>query len=67
MCDIDTTLITEIAHYYRSIGTKISQRYPFVGDNFHKTRAWIHADGLARDERIYNKKFSTTSITIDFY
>jgi len=54
MCGIDTRVITEIAHYYRSIGTRISVRYPFVGDNFHKTRAGIHADGLARDERIYN-------------
>ncbi|MFH0796726.1 MAG: 2-isopropylmalate synthase [Candidatus Omnitrophota bacterium] len=51
---IDTTIITEIAQFYRSIGTKISVRYPFVGDNFHKTAAGIHAGGLARDERIYN-------------
>jgi len=54
LCGIDTRIITEIAHYYRSIGTRISVRYPFLGDNFHKTRAGIHADGLARDERIYN-------------
>ncbi len=51
---IDTTVITEIAHFYRSIGTRISVRYPLVGDDFHKTRAGIHADGLARDERVYN-------------
>ena len=54
MCGIDTRIITEIAHFYRSIGTRISVRYPFVGDDFHKTRAGIHADGLSRDERIYN-------------
>jgi len=54
MCGVDTTVVTEIAHFYRSIGTRISVRYPFVGDDFHKTRAGIHADGLARDERIYN-------------
>ena len=54
MSGIDTTVITEIARYYRSIGTKISVRYPFVGDDFHKTRAGIHAGGLAQDERIYN-------------
>ena len=54
MCGIDTTIITEIAHFYRSIGTRVSVRYPLVGDDFHKTRAGIHADGLARDERIYN-------------
>lgn len=54
MSGIDTRVITEIAHYYRSIGTRISVRYPFVGDDFHKTRAGIHAGGLSRDERIYN-------------
>jgi len=53
-CGVDTSVITDIAHFYRSIGTRISVRYPFVGDDFHKTRAGIHADGLARDERIYN-------------
>jgi len=61
MCDIDTRVITEIAHYYRSIGTRISVRYPFVGDDFHKTRAGIHADGLARYEQIYNI-FNTTAL-----
>jgi isopropylmalate/homocitrate/citramalate synthase len=61
MCSIDTTILTEIAHYYRSIGTRISVRYPLVGDNFHKTRAGIHAGGLAKDERIYNI-FNTTKL-----
>ena len=54
MCGIDTRVITEIAHYYRSIGTRVSVRYPLVGDDFHKTRAGIHAGGLAQDERIYS-------------
>ena len=54
MSGIDTTVITEVAHFYRSIGTRISVRYPFVGDDFHKTRAGIHAGGLSQDERIYN-------------
>ncbi len=54
MCGIDTTIITEITKYYRSIGTHIPSRAPFVGDDFPKTRAGIHADGLIRDERIYN-------------
>jgi len=61
MCDVDTKIITEIAHYYRSIGTRITVRYPFVGDDFHKTRAGIHAGGLAQDERIYNI-FDTTTL-----
>ena len=51
---VDTHVITEIAGYYRSIGTRISVRYPLVGDDFHKTRAGIHAGGLSADERIYN-------------
>jgi isopropylmalate/homocitrate/citramalate synthase len=51
---INTHVITEIAEYYRSIGTRISVRYPLVGDDFHKTRAGIHAGGLTADERIYN-------------
>ncbi len=53
-CGIDTTVITEIADYYRSIGTRVPSRAPFVGEDFTKTRAGIHADGLTRDERIYN-------------
>ena len=51
---MDPRVITEIAGYYRSIGTRISVRYPLVGDSFHKTRAGIHAGGLLADERIYN-------------
>jgi len=58
---IDTRVVTEIAEYYRSIGVRISVRYPLVGDNFHKTRAGIHAGGLAADERIYNI-FDTTAL-----
>jgi len=58
---IDTHVITEIAEYYRSIGTRISVRYPLVGDDFHKTRAGIHAGGLSADERIYNI-FDTTAL-----
>ncbi len=61
MMGIDMKNITEIAHYYRSIGTRITVRYPFVGDDFHKTRAGIHAGGLAADERIYNI-FDTTEL-----
>jgi len=51
---VDTTVIDEIATYYKSIGTTIPARYPFVGEDFIKTRAGIHAGGLASDERIYN-------------
>jgi isopropylmalate/homocitrate/citramalate synthase len=52
---IDTRIITEIAEYYmENIGMDIPAFYPFVGKNFNVTRAGIHADGLSKDERIYN-------------
>jgi len=61
LCNIDTTVITDIGRFYRSIGTHVPARQPFVGDDFPKTRAGIHADGLTRDERIYNI-FDTTKL-----
>ena len=52
---MDTTAITDIAAYFRrSIGYKIPDSTPFVGRNFNVTRAGIHADGLLKDEEIYN-------------
>ncbi|MFN0148262.1 MAG: hypothetical protein ACKVT1_17310, partial [Dehalococcoidia bacterium] len=32
---MDTTVISEIADYYRSIGEVVDQRLPFVGENFN--------------------------------
>ena len=58
---MDTTVITEIADYYRSIGEVVDQRLPFVGSNFNVTRAGIHADGMIKDEEIYNP-FDTTRL-----
>ncbi len=54
LCVIDTMVITELADYMRSIGLPIPDNYPFVGRSFNTTRAGIHADGLRRDEQIYN-------------
>jgi len=54
LCGIDTTAITELADYMRSIGLPIPDNYPFVGKHFNTTRAGIHAGGLRQDERIYN-------------
>jgi len=51
---IDTTAISELADYMRSIGFPIPDNYPFVGRHFNTTRAGIHAGGLRQDERIYN-------------
>ncbi len=52
---MDTTVITDIARYFEEeIGYEIPPRTPFVGSNFNVTRAGIHADGLMKDEEIYN-------------
>jgi len=52
---MDPTVITEIAEFFKSeIGYKIPPMTPFVGRNFNVTRAGIHADGLLKDEEIYN-------------
>jgi len=59
---MDTRVITEIAEYFENeVGVAIAPNYPFAGRNFNVTRAGIHADGLTRDERIYNI-FDTTSL-----
>lgn len=52
---MDLSVITEIADYFKNeIGYKIPSRTPFVGRLFNVTRAGIHADGLLKDEEIYN-------------
>lgn len=52
---MDTSVITELAEYYeKEIGYQIPPRTPFVGKNFNVTRAGIHADGLLKNEEIYN-------------
>ena len=52
---MDPTVITEIGDYFRrEIGYKVPPMTPLVGKNFNVTRAGIHADGLLKDEEIYN-------------
>jgi len=52
---MDLSVITELAEYFENeLGTDIGPRTPFVGRNFNSTRAGIHADGLLKDEEIYN-------------
>jgi len=52
---MDTTAISEIADYFKNnMGYDIPPMTPFVGRNFNVTRAGIHADGLLKDEEIYN-------------
>ena len=52
---VDTTMITEIRNYFeRATGTHIPANMPFVGANFNSTSAGIHADGILKNEEIYN-------------
>ena len=52
---MDTTVITELAEYFeKELGYVQPSRTPFVGSNFNVTRAGIHADGLLKNEEIYN-------------
>ncbi len=52
---MDPTVITEIANYFKNvIGYDIPPMTPYVGRSFNMTRAGIHADGLLKDEEIYN-------------
>ncbi len=52
---MDLPVITEIADYFENeIGYTIPPRTPFVGSNFNVTRAGIHADGLLKNDEIYN-------------
>ena len=52
---MDTTVITEIGEYFKNeIGYNVPPKTPFVGRDFNITKAGIHADGLMKDEEIYN-------------
>ena len=66
---MDTTVITELVEYYeKEIGYRVPSRTPFVGKNFNVTRAGIHADGLLKNEEIYNifdtKKFLNRPVLV---
>jgi isopropylmalate/homocitrate/citramalate synthase len=59
---IDTAAISEMAEYFRrELGATIPSNYPFVGSEFNSTSAGIHADGMMKNEEIYNI-FDTTKI-----
>jgi isopropylmalate/homocitrate/citramalate synthase len=52
---VDTTAITRAAAYFRNqLGTPLPANYPFAGAGFNVTSAGIHADGLLKNEEIYN-------------
>lgn len=47
--------ITQLYDYARKeLGFEIPPNYPLVGKDFNVTRAGIHADGLLKNEEIYN-------------
>jgi len=51
----DLRLLADITRYFEEqVGAQIPPGQPFVGSNFNRTMAGIHAHGLRRDERIYN-------------
>ncbi|MDD3922020.1 MAG: hypothetical protein PHY39_00620 [Endomicrobiaceae bacterium] len=48
-------VITEIARYFKDeLKYEIPNMQPFVGPHFNSTRAGIHADGLLKEQEIYN-------------
>lgn len=48
-------VITEIGEYFqKKMKYLVPPRTPFVGSEFNVTRAGIHADGILKDEEIYN-------------
>jgi isopropylmalate/homocitrate/citramalate synthase len=52
---VNYAAITELANYARKeLGFEIARNYPLVGQDFNVTRAGIHADGLLKNEEIYN-------------
>ena len=52
---VNYAAITELAEYAKKeLGFKIPHNYPLVGKDFNVTRAGIHADGLLKNEEIYN-------------
>jgi isopropylmalate/homocitrate/citramalate synthase len=52
---VNYAAITELADYAKSkLGFEIPRNYPLVGKDFNVTRAGIHADGLLKNEEIYN-------------
>jgi len=52
---INYAAITELADYaVKELGFELPANYPLVGKDFNVTRAGIHADGLLKNEEIYN-------------
>jgi len=53
--NVNYPAITELCEYAkRELGFEIPHNYPLTGRDFNVTRAGIHADGLLKNEEIYN-------------
>lgn len=51
----DTTVLSELSEFFANeLNYAIPPNYPFVGRDFNATSAGVHADGLAKNEEIYN-------------
>lgn len=60
--DMDLTVIKEMSEYFQeAVGYDMPEKTPFVGSEFNVTRAGIHADGILKNEEIYNS-FDTAKI-----
>lgn len=52
---MNTLAITEMAEYFeKELGHHIPENYPLLGRAFNQTSAGIHADGVLKNEEIYN-------------
>lgn len=60
--NMNLEVINEIESYFeKELNYYIPSKTPFVGKEFNVTKAGIHADGLLKDEEIYNS-FDTRKI-----
>lgn len=58
----DTAILDEMAEFFtKELNYNIPHNYPFVGRDFNATSAGVHADGLSKNEEIYNI-FDTTRL-----
>ena len=60
--NMNLKVIKEIEEYFENeLNYEIPPKTPFVGKEFNMTKAGVHADGLLKDEEIYNS-FDTGEI-----
>ncbi|MFH0823900.1 MAG: cache domain-containing protein [Pseudomonadota bacterium] len=59
---MDTLALKELAEYFElELGHHIPENYPLLGKSSNSTSAGVHADGVLKNEEIYNV-FDTTKI-----